>query len=209
MAKREGRSPNAPGAVAPPDIPRPAGRDQAGRFLVGNPYGAETQFVSENWNALRHSLRSDRWPPELEVLRGEVDEFLAGCLVDEADAGDVPRRRLALLQYRARLHRRIIQIDSMLELKGLTDRRGKLRTAWIQMLSTLIEKARGLDVTLGLERKQKKVETLAEYLERTYGKREQPQDAAVRADEARVQNDIDQATAGNQASRAGTSDGGH
>jgi hypothetical protein len=49
----------------------------------------------------------------------------------------------------------------MLELKGLTDRRGKLRTAWIQMLSTLIEKARGLDVTLGLERKHKKVETLA------------------------------------------------
>jgi hypothetical protein len=61
-------------------------------------------------------------------------------VIDEADPQDVPTRRKALIDYRARLHRRILQLDSALEQRGLLDRRQKLRTQWLQQLGTLIER---------------------------------------------------------------------
>jgi hypothetical protein len=141
------------------------GRCAAGHPIPGNDLGKPTRFQPENWAAATSTLRSDRWPAELEVLRAEVESFLTATLADEADPDDVPARRKALLGYRARLHRRIVQLDAMLELRGLVDRRGKLRTQWLQQLAGLIERARQLDVTLGLARRSKPVPSLAEYLE--------------------------------------------
>ena len=124
---------------------------------------------------LRHALRSDRWPEALSVLRDEVAEFTQAALVDEGDVNDVPARRLALLGYRARLHRRILQLDAALELRGLIDRKGKLRVGWLQQLTGLIERARSIDTTLGLQRRAKPVETLQEYLARRSRARENPE----------------------------------
>ena len=158
--------PQAPPSTAPatPDVPRPPDRDARGRFADRNQVGARTQFSGGNWAAMRHSLDADRWPPGLDVLKEEVEALLAEMLADEGDASDVPARRRSLLNYRARLHRRIIQLDAALEQRGLLDRRGKLRVTWLQQLGGLIERARTLDTTLGLTRRQKRIPTLDEYL---------------------------------------------
>jgi hypothetical protein len=141
---------------------RQGSRDRHGRFAKGNHIGP--RFEPSNVAAVSHGLHARDLPPELAGLRDEVAAFLTGALVDEGDADDVPARRRALLEYRARLHRRILQLDSALEVRGLVDRRGKLRVAWLQQLAGLIERARGLDVTLGLARRQKRVPTLADVL---------------------------------------------
>ena len=149
---------------SPPAAPNPPDRDGQGRFAPGNQVGATTQFSPSNWAAMRHALNSDRWPPGLEVLKTEVEQFFGQMLADEGDPSDVSARRGALLNYRARLHRRILQLDAALEQRGLVDKRGKLRVTWLQQLGGLIEKARALDITLGLARRQKRTPTLDEYL---------------------------------------------
>ena len=48
-------------------------------------------------------------PPELLALQ---DSFVAAALVDEGErAEDIPIRRRSLVEYRAVLHRQIIQLD--------------------------------------------------------------------------------------------------
>jgi hypothetical protein len=61
------------------------------------------------------------------------------------------------LEYRARVHRRVLQLDAALEVRGLIDRRGKLRVAWISKLESLITTARALDGLLGLGRRAKQL----------------------------------------------------
>jgi hypothetical protein len=51
-----------------------------------------------------HGLSSDVLPPEFAYLKADIDEFMTSALVDEGDAADVPTRRHALLEYRARIH---------------------------------------------------------------------------------------------------------
>lgn len=127
--------------------------------------GRDTQFESGNWAALKHAQRSERWPEELAVLKRDVDDFLAQALVDEGDEAQVSTRRRALLDYRGRMHRRIVQLDGMLEIKGLCDGRGRLRQAWLSQLTSLINTAKAIDHQLGLEKRQKRVQTLAEVLD--------------------------------------------
>src|SRR5262245_14540453 len=100
-------------------VPNTPGRDARGRYQPGHPL------------TVANGLRAVNLPRELAHLRAEVAEFEAACLVDEGD-DEVPVRRRALLMYRARLHRRILQLDDALELRGLLDRRGKLRDRWLQ-----------------------------------------------------------------------------
>ncbi len=114
-------------------------------------------------------LRTQRLPAQLAHLREEVQAFLDAALVDEGDPAEVPARRRALLEYRGRLDRRIRQLDDALKLRGLLDRKGKLRTAWLQQLAGLIEKARSLDVTLGLERRQKRIPSALELVQQREG----------------------------------------
>jgi hypothetical protein len=55
-------------------------------------------------------------------------------------------------------------LDAALELRGLFDKRGKLRDRWLTQLQGLIRTAQGLDALLGLERRQKPVASLADVL---------------------------------------------
>jgi hypothetical protein len=119
-----------------------------------------------------HALKSssDRLPPEFSHLAAELLEFEQASIADDGGAENVTHRRRSLHGYRARLHRRIVQLDSAIELKGLFDKRGKLRVAWLQQLQSLINGAKGLDSLLGLDRRARKVQTLEDMLtERSAG----------------------------------------
>ena len=130
--------------------------------------GADGQFLLGNRDAVTHGLyATGDVPAEFKHLQAEVRQFVADALVDEGDVAQIPARRLALIEYRARLHRRIVQLDAALELRGLTDSSGKLRTAWLQMLQGLIGSAKGIDALLGLRKQAKRVPSLAEVLTNT------------------------------------------
>lgn len=122
------------------------------------------RFSHGHTASIQHGLNTDRLPPEFEFLRQEVNAFMAACLSDEGGQEEISHRRRALLEYRARLHRRIAQLDTALETRGLFDKRGKLRVAWLQRLEGLIASAKGIDSTLGLARRTKRVPSLAEVL---------------------------------------------
>jgi hypothetical protein len=133
-------APIAPGTAAD--------RDAHGRFRRGNQVAVSTAFDAR------------QLPPELTHLHAEVQQFVDGSYADQGDEPEhIPTRRKALLEYRARVHRRIVQLDSVLELRGLLDRRGRLRSAWLQRLEGLIGTARALDAQLGLERRTRHVDT--------------------------------------------------
>jgi hypothetical protein len=140
-----------------PDIPcgpntEPTGRDERGRFLPGN------------LAAVRHALRTERLPKEFAHLAAEVDEYVSASIADDGGDSEVPTRRRSLHEYRARIHRRVLQLDAAIEIRGLFDRRGKLRVAWLQQLQGLITTAKGIDTLLGLERRQKPARTLEQVL---------------------------------------------
>jgi hypothetical protein len=104
----------------------------------------------------------DALPPEFAYLVAEVDAFMAASLADDGGASEVPKRRHAQHEYRARLHRRILQLDAAIELRGMFDQRGKLRVHWLDQLQRLMHAARGIDALLGLERRQKRALTVAD-----------------------------------------------
>lgn len=116
--------------------------------------------------AVRHALRTDRLPPEFEHLAAEVERFASASIADDGGEGEVATRRHSLHEYRARLHRRVLQLDAALELRGLFDPRGKLRVAWLQQLQSLITTSKAIDSLLGLERRQKPVDTIESYVAR-------------------------------------------
>ena len=139
-------------SVGAPSVPSWLDRDYCGRFAPGN------------LAALKHALSATKLPAEFEHLEAEVGDFVSGCLTDEGDERDVSTRRRSLLNHRARIHRRIVQLDAAIEVKGLVDRKGKLRAGWLQRLEGLINVAKGLDTLLGLDRRQRRVPSLAEVL---------------------------------------------
>jgi hypothetical protein len=108
-------------------------------------------------------------PEQLRYLQAQVDAFVAGCVVDEGgDPAQIPTRRRALLDYRARIHRRVLQIDRALEMNGIYERGGRkrrLRDTWLRRFESLISTAVRIDQVLGLERKAKDVSNMsaAEY----------------------------------------------
>ena len=135
-----------------PSAPNASGRDARGRFLPGN------------LAAVTHALRTDRLPPEFAQLAQELEDFMAASITDDGGASEVPARRRSLHEYRGRIHRRILQLDAAIELRGLFDKRGKLRVAWLQQLQSLINAAKGIDSLLGLERRQRPVTSLADLM---------------------------------------------
>ena len=129
------------------------GRDAKGRFAAGHFHSTTT------------ALHTNRVPPEFAHLQAEVERFLTGSLQDEGDPGDVPTRRRSQLGYRAVVHRKILQLVDALDRRGLFDSRGRLRIAWLTQLNALLSQARQQDQLLGLERKQRRVPSLAEWVE--------------------------------------------
>ncbi len=176
----------------PPDGPDPLPqRDGKGHFVKGNTLGAATLWQPGNLAQLRTGFRmldrDDKLPPEFQHLVADVADFVAGCLVDEGDPHDVPTRRRALLDYRARLHRRILQVDALIEGRGIADRRGKLRLAWLQRLEGLITTAQRLDIALGLARRSKPVDTLDSIARSIAASRtERPAEATTSPDDADI-----------------------
>jgi hypothetical protein len=139
--------------VTEPNAPNRPGRDVAtGRFLPGN------------LAAVSHALRTDRLPEEFAHLADEVEAFVSASVSDDGGLENVPHRRHSLHNYRARVHRRIVQLDAAIEVRGLFDKRGKLRVAWLQQLQQLINTAKGIDSLLSLDRRPKSVPTLEQYL---------------------------------------------
>lgn len=151
--QQTGALPSAAAAAAEPSAPAWPDHGPDGKFLPGN------------LAAVKHALRTDRLPPELACLTRDIQRFVDGCTSDEGDASDVSTRRRSLLNYRARVHRRIIQLDAAIETQGLFSRDGKLRIAWLQQLENLISCARALDSLLGLAKRQKSIPTLEQYLQ--------------------------------------------
>lgn len=123
--------------------------------------GAVGRTGKGNGLAVTHGLYALELPPELQHLRAEIADYEAACLVDEGDSDDVPTRRRSLIEYRARLHRRVLQLDDALELHGLRDRRGRLRVGWLSKLESLIAAAVRIDNLLGLERRPKPIDPVA------------------------------------------------
>lgn len=140
-----------------------AAPNQAAHPLVGERDGAG-RAREGNALAVTHALSAAELPRDLQHLRAEIEAYEAACLVDEGNADDVPTRRRSLIHARARVERRIRQLDDALELRGLVDRNGRLRVAWLKTMQGLILTAIRLDVTLGLERRAKTVTTLADVL---------------------------------------------
>lgn len=142
----------ADASVLPTASPNRPGRNAAGQFQKGHAL------------TVTHALSALTLPPELAHLREEIAAYEAASLVDDGNADDLPIRRRSLHTYRARVHRRILQLDDAIEIRGLVDRRGRLRVAWLSKLETLIASAVRLDTLLGLERRQKPVQSFAELL---------------------------------------------
>ncbi len=129
--------------------------------------GPDGRFVAGHFASVTNALHTNRVPPELTCLQQQIDQFVNACESDEGGSlADVPARRRAQLEYRARLHRRILQLDRVLEVKGMVDRHGKLRERWLAQLGTLINTATSIDRLLGLARVPAPVESLAEYFDR-------------------------------------------
>lgn len=114
-----------------------------------------------NLLALRTGVQSQTLE---HVLREERERFLAASVTDDGGAAEVPERRRSLHEYRARLHTHIGQVSDAISRHGVFDRRGRLRIAWLQRLEGLIGTARGIDQTLGLERRTRRVASLSEAL---------------------------------------------
>jgi hypothetical protein len=139
-----------PGLELPAVPSAPARHPETGRFLPGN------------FAASQHGLRADRLPPEFVHLAAELAEFADASIADDGGAEAITMRRRSLHSYRARIHRRIAQLDGAIELRGLFDKRGKLRVAWLTQLQGLIRTAQGIDALLGLSRRAKQLESRPE-----------------------------------------------
>lgn len=118
--------------------------------------------AGEVGEATTHGLDAQAWPAELSALRDEVNAFLTASVADDGGESEVPTRRRSLHEYRARIHRRIVQLDAAIELRGQFDKKGKLRVAWVTKLESLISTARAIDNLLGLERRAKDVGDVAQ-----------------------------------------------
>ena len=130
-------------------VPSGTDRDGGGRFQPGNQV------------ARRHGLYAESLA---EALAENRRTFEQQSVVDDGGESEVATRRRSLHGYRARLHVHIEQLSGAIERFGLFDRRGRLRTAWLQRLEGLIARAQAIDTTLGLDRRQRKVPTLDEVL---------------------------------------------
>lgn len=130
------------------------------------------------------SLTTGLWSdlhPGSEALLADVDRFEAAQITDEGEAeGDIQSRRRELIRYRARIiHKNVLKLASALEERGLVDKRGKLRVAWLSKLESLINTAIRVDSLLGLDRHPKEI-SLQDYIngQRTLEQDHEHQDTA-------------------------------
>lgn len=157
-----------PGAPGDPSPPEPGSGGAVCRCGRG-PHADRVGFCAANHPLLGHgaalSARHGLFAAEAaEHLADARRAFLAESLTDDGGEGEVPTRRRALHEYRARLDGHIRQLSDALEAFGLFDRRGRLRATWLQRLEGLVDRARAIDATLGLARRSRPVESAADII---------------------------------------------
>jgi hypothetical protein len=139
--------------IESPPSPTVESRDARGRFQPSNQV------------AVQHGLTVDRVPAEFVHLRAELDAFVAGCLADEGvPPAEVSTRRRAMFEDLARLRRRIMQLDTAIESRGMFDGHGRLRATWLERLTTMVKQAAAIDAQLGLQARSKQPASLEDYV---------------------------------------------
>ena len=91
----------------------------------------------------RPRLRAHRadLPAAFHAVDDDVHHFLEQSLIDDGGRDDMPTRRRSQHQYRAALHRQLLQLNVALETRGLFDKRGRLRVAWLSKLESLMRES--------------------------------------------------------------------
>jgi hypothetical protein len=111
------------------------------------------RIVSGNRVAVKTALQTDREFDEFAWCRREGQILLELQVMDEGEGPEcIPARRRSLLEYRALMHSKILQVNHALDRRGMVDRRGKLRDRWLNQLQSLVSTALAIDRQLGLER---------------------------------------------------------
>jgi hypothetical protein len=148
------KSPDPPGADQPTAPDALARKPNPGWFKPGQP-----------GPRLTHGLYSDAHPATAAIVT-EVERFMGAQLADEGGPdADLTARRSSLLGYRGRIvHKNILKLAQAIEDRGLFDKRGKLRVAWLQQLGALLDKAVRIDTLLGLARRARRTQTPIEWL---------------------------------------------
>jgi hypothetical protein len=124
------------------------------------------RFTKDHTFSVQHGMFSSR---DLLRLQDDIEVPLSAAVSDEG--GDVPVRKRQLLEARMRLWRRFVQADNLLELRGVTDGKGRLRLAHLQRLEGLAASILAYDRLLGLARKPRDANTLESYIAEKYGHR--------------------------------------
>jgi hypothetical protein len=103
--------------------------------------------------------------PQLQVIEAAGRDLVEQSIIDAGGREELTARELADHQYRGLLHVNVLKLAAALETHGQFDKRGRLRKGWLELLDRLISSAVGIDKTLGLRRKAKRVQTLEDYLD--------------------------------------------
>lgn len=149
-----------------PCTPQPAGNVALCGCGAGpHPEGKDRCSAGHLWRgnatARKHGLHVSA---VAEALAAERTAFVAASLADDGGEAECGVRRQALHAYRGRLHSHIGQLSDAIENHGLFDRRGRLRASWLQRLEGLVDRARGIDATLGLDRRQRRAVSVTDYV---------------------------------------------
>lgn len=155
-----------PSAPAAPD----AEMVDADTLAPASPYGpgrdATTgRFAPNHTASAKHGLFSAR---DLAGLDERISTLTAQAIADMGGEENVSVRARLAIETRFRLQRRLEQIDAAIEVKGIMDSRGKLRSAWLQRLEGLSGAIRAIDAQLGLRRQAKRVGTLEQHIQKNY-----------------------------------------
>lgn len=139
---------------------------------LASPYGPERdvatgRFAPNHTASVKHGLFSAR---DLAGLDERIATLTAAAVADMGGEEAVPVRVRLMLETRFRLQRRLEQVDAAIEVKGITDGKGKLRAAWLQRLEGLAASIRALDAQLGLKRQAKRIGTLESHIREKYGR---------------------------------------
>ena len=159
-----GRTPDTPtdgghtSRLAPK--PKHAVRGANGKFVRGD---TSRRIYEQPFHGLKSRAdAANELPPAFIYMRGELQAFVDGCMSDEGGPeAAISTRRKSLLDGPRRIHRRILQLDTAIEVHGLFTKQGKLRANWIAKLTQMVVVAASLDMKLGLDRKARDVSSLS------------------------------------------------
>jgi hypothetical protein len=122
----------------------------------------------------RTNLHAAASTPELQAIEAAGRALVSQSIADAGGRSELIARELSDHEYRGLLHIRILKLASALDAHGEFDKRGRLRKSWIELLDRLITSAVGIDKTLGLKRRPRRVPSVAEYVAQAAATRQEP-----------------------------------